>query len=104
MNPLWPCRCLGIAAPLPCRHCWARSRVEIGPMTTAIDIHFHAVPRRLADALRRREFNAAAVSLPPELFLNWTSPELGERLARTINDGFAEMARAYPDRFLPLAA
>ena len=123
-------------------------------MTIAIDIHFHAVPRRLADALRRREFDeavevvvasdverlvfhappsvvvepgirlkesqyderqilaamdqrkldAAAVSLPPELFLNWTSPELGERLARTINDGFAEMARAYPDRFLPLAA
>lgn len=123
-------------------------------MTTAIDIHFHAVPRRLADALRRREFDeavevvasadgerldfhappgvvvepgirlkasqyderqilqamdqrkldAAAISLPPELFLNWTSPELGERLARTINDGFAEMARAYPSRFLPLAA
>lgn len=123
-------------------------------MTIAIDIHFHAVPRRLADALRRRDFDeaveviaspdgerlefhappsivvepgirlkesqyderqilaamdqrkldAAAVSLPPELFLNWTSPELGERLARTINDGFAEMARAYPDRFLPLAA
>jgi aminocarboxymuconate-semialdehyde decarboxylase len=121
---------------------------------TCIDIHFHAVPRRLADALRRREFDeaveivgppederlafhapahvvvepgirlkqsqfdeqqilqamdqrrldAAAVSLPPELFLNWTSPELGERLARTINDGFAEMARAYPHRFLPLAA
>ena len=123
-------------------------------MTIAIDIHFHAVPRRLADALRRREFDeaveivsssgeerlefhappgvvvepnirlkssqyderlileamdqrkldAAAVSLPPELFLNWTSPELGERLARTVNDGFAELARAYPDRFLPLAA
>jgi aminocarboxymuconate-semialdehyde decarboxylase len=123
-------------------------------MTTTIDIHFHAVPRRLADALRRGEFDeavevvgpaederlgfhappgvvvepgirlkqsqyderqilqamdqhrldAAAVSLPPELFINWSSPELGERLARTINDGFAEMARAYPDRFLPLAA
>lgn len=123
-------------------------------MTIAIDIHFHAVPRRLADALRRRDFDeaveviafpngerlefhappgivvepgirlkesqyderqiltamdqrkldAAAVSLPPELFLNWTSPELGERLARTINDGFAEMAHTNPDRFLPLAA
>jgi len=120
----------------------------------SIDIHFHAVPRRLADALRRRDFDealeivgspedgrlafhappgvvvepnirlkpsqydeqlilqamdqrkldAAAVSLPPELFLNWASPELGERLARTINDGFAEMARAHPGRLLPLAA
>jgi aminocarboxymuconate-semialdehyde decarboxylase len=122
-------------------------------VTTAIDIHFHAVPRLLADALRRREFDdavevvaapdgerlvfhappsvvvepnvrlkssqydeplilqamdqrkldAVAVSLPPELFLNWTSPELGERLARTVNDGFAQMARTCPDRFLPLA-
>src|SRR5690348_3215353 len=108
---------------------------------TSIDIHFHAVPRRLADALRRRDFDdvveivassdgerlafhappgvvvepnirlrptqyderlileamaqrkldAVAISLPPELFLNWTSPELGERLARTANDGFADM-------------
>ena len=123
-------------------------------MTLAIDIHFHATPRLLVDALRRRKFDeaveivdspqgerlefhappdvvvepniflksshydersilqamdqrkldAAAVSLPPELFLNWTSPEFGERLARTITDGFAQMARAYRGRFLPLAA
>jgi aminocarboxymuconate-semialdehyde decarboxylase len=127
---------------------------EVGCVTVAIDIHFHATPRLLVDALRRREFDeaveivdspegerlafhappgvivepnvtlrprqyderlilqamderrldAAAVSLPPELFLNWTSPELGERLARTVNDGFAQMASAHPDRFLPLAA
>ncbi len=120
---------------------------------TAIDIHFHIVPRLFVDALRRQSFaeaveivsspgvdrlafhaprgvvvepsttlspsqyderlilqamdqrklDAAAVSLPPELFLNWTSAELGEQMARTINDGFAQMARAYPDRLLPLA-
>jgi aminocarboxymuconate-semialdehyde decarboxylase len=123
------------------------------PSTTAIDIHFHVVPRLFVDALHRlsfdqaveivsspnvdrlvfhapqgvvvepsttlapsqydemlilqamdqRKLKAAAVSLPPELFLYWTYPELGERMARTINDGFAQMARAYPDRFLPLA-
>ena len=121
---------------------------------TSIDIHFHVVPRRVVDALHRREFeeaveivgsadgdrlvfhappgvvvepstklsarqyddrlilqamdqrklDAAAVSFPPELFLYWTSPEFGERLARTANDGFAEMAQAHPDRLLPLAA
>jgi aminocarboxymuconate-semialdehyde decarboxylase len=54
--------------------------------------------------MAQRKLDAVAISLPPELFLNWTSPELGERLARTANDGFADMARAYPDRFLPLAA
>jgi len=120
----------------------------------SIDIHFHAVPRRLADALRRRDFDealeivgspedgrlafhappgvvvepnirlkpsqydeqlilqamdqrkldAAAVSLAPELFLNWASPELRVRLACTLNGGFADMARFHPVRFVPLAA
>lgn len=120
---------------------------------TAIDIHFHIVPRPFLDALRRgdlraavevetlddrdtlifhappdivvepdlairsrqydersllgamdaRRLDAAAVSPPPELFLYWASPELGERIARTMNDGMAQLARAHPDRFLPLA-
>jgi aminocarboxymuconate-semialdehyde decarboxylase len=57
----------------------------------------------ILQAMDQRKLDAVAVSLPPELFLNWTSPELGECLARTVNDGFAQMARGYPDRFLPLA-
>src|SRR5215467_1409939 len=103
---------------------------------TAIDIHFHAVPAPLVEALRRRAFSetveivkdsdvdrmvfhappevvvepsvtikpeqyepqliieameqrklaGAAVSLPPELFLYWASPDIGERLTRAAND------------------
>jgi aminocarboxymuconate-semialdehyde decarboxylase len=60
--------------------------------------------RQILLAMDQRRLDAAAISLPPELFLYWTSPDLAERLARTINDGLAQMARAYPDRFLPLAA
>jgi aminocarboxymuconate-semialdehyde decarboxylase len=52
----------------------------------------------------RRKLDAAAISPPPQLFAYWTPPELGERIARTVNDGLAEMARAQPDRFLPLAS
>jgi aminocarboxymuconate-semialdehyde decarboxylase len=120
---------------------------------TAIDIHFHAVPAPLVDAMRRRAFKevveivsgsdvdrmvfhappevvvepsvtikpeqyeprliieaveqrkltGVAISLPPELFLYWASPDIGERLARVANDGFAQMAQAHPHRFFPLA-
>jgi aminocarboxymuconate-semialdehyde decarboxylase len=60
-------------------------------------------PDLIRAALDRRGLDAAAISPPPELFLYWAPPELGEQLARAMNDGFAELARAYPDRFLPLA-
>jgi aminocarboxymuconate-semialdehyde decarboxylase len=54
-------------------------------------------------AMDERKLDAAAISAPPELFLYWVPPDMGERLARLMNDGYAEMARAYPGRFLPLA-
>jgi aminocarboxymuconate-semialdehyde decarboxylase len=57
----------------------------------------------LLAALDARRLDAAAVSPPPELLLYWASPELGERIARIMNDGMAQLARAHPDRFLPLA-
>jgi aminocarboxymuconate-semialdehyde decarboxylase len=57
----------------------------------------------ILDALHRRKLDAAAVSPAPEFFLYWAPPDLGDLIARTINDGMAELARAYPDRFLPLA-
>ena len=60
--------------------------------------------RLILQAMDERKLDAAAISLPPELFLYWAAPEFGERLARTVNDGFAELARAHPDRLLPLAA
>jgi aminocarboxymuconate-semialdehyde decarboxylase len=59
--------------------------------------------RLILDALDRRGLDAAAVSPAPEFFLYWAPPALGELIARTINDGMGELARAYPDRFLPLA-
>jgi aminocarboxymuconate-semialdehyde decarboxylase len=52
----------------------------------------------------RRKLDSAAISPPPQLFAYWASPEAGERIARAVNDGLAEMRRAYPARFLPLAS
>ena len=59
--------------------------------------------RMLMNAMSSRRLDAAAVSSPPELFLYWATPELGARIARTMNDGMAQLARAHPDRFMPLA-
>jgi aminocarboxymuconate-semialdehyde decarboxylase len=69
---------------------------------TAIRPHVFE-PRLILDALDRRGLDAAAVSPPPEFFLYWAPPALGGLIARTFNDGVAELQRAYPDRFLPLA-
>lgn len=69
---------------------------------TSIRPHLHDA-RLILEALDRRGLDAAAVSPAPEFFLYWAPPALGELIARTINDGMAELARAYPDRFLPLA-
>lgn len=69
---------------------------------TAIRPHLYE-PRLILDALDRRGLDAAAVSPPPEFFLYWAPPALGLTIARAYNDGVAELQRAYPDRFLPLA-
>jgi aminocarboxymuconate-semialdehyde decarboxylase len=69
---------------------------------TSIRPHLYDA-KLILDALDRRKLDAAAVSPAPEFFLYWSPPELGELIARTMNDGMAELARAYPDRFLPLA-
>jgi aminocarboxymuconate-semialdehyde decarboxylase len=59
--------------------------------------------RLILGAMDHRKLDAAAVSPPPELLLYWTRPDLGAVIAHVMNDGLAEMARARPDRFLPLA-
>jgi len=69
---------------------------------TAIRPHLYD-PDLILAALDRRKLDAAAVSPPPEFFLYWAPPALGMLIARSFNDGFAELQRAYPDRFLPLA-
>jgi len=97
-----------------------RPAVEAGTQRDRDDLVFHAPPdivlepeisvrphqydeRTLLAALDARRLDAAAVSPPPELLLYWASPEIGERIAHIMNDGMAQLARAHPDRFLPLA-
>jgi len=60
--------------------------------------------RLILAEIDQRKLEAAAISPPPQLFAYWAPPEIGERIARAVNDGLAEMRRAYPDRFLPLAS
>lgn len=60
--------------------------------------------RSILAEMDRRRIDAAAISPPPQLFAYWAAPEFGVRIARTVNDGLAEMQRACPDRFLPLAS
>ncbi len=60
-------------------------------------------PRLILASMDRRGLDAAAFSPPPELLMYWAPPELGVRVARMMNDGMAELARAHPGRCLPLA-
>ncbi len=60
-------------------------------------------PPLILAAMDRRKLDVAAISPPPELLLYWAPTQLGARIARSMNDGMAELARAHPDRFLPLA-
>ena len=74
--------------------------VEPGPL-----IRPQLIDTRLILAeMDRRKLDMAAISPPPQLFAYWAPPAAGERLARAVNDGLAEMRRASPDRFLPLAS
>jgi aminocarboxymuconate-semialdehyde decarboxylase len=97
-----------------------RAAVEAETLTDRDNLVFHAPPNiavepnvsvrshqydehHLLRAMNARRLDAAAVSPPPELFLYWAKPDLGRHIARTMNDGMAQLARAHPDRFLPLA-
>jgi aminocarboxymuconate-semialdehyde decarboxylase len=94
--------------------------VEIDSATGADRLVFHAPPgtavepdtflrppvhdpRLILAAMGRSKLDAAAISPPPELLMYWAPPALGVRIARAMNDGMAGLARAHPDRFLPLA-
>lgn len=94
--------------------------VEIDSATGADRLVFHAPPgiavepdtflrphvydaRLILAAMDRRKLDAAAISPPPELLMYWAPPALGARIAHAMNDGMAELARAHPDRLLPLA-
>jgi aminocarboxymuconate-semialdehyde decarboxylase len=58
----------------------------------------------ILEALNGRKLDAAAMGPPPEMFFYWAAPEVGERIARAMNDGMAALARAHPDRFIGLAS
>lgn len=63
-------------------------------------VHDAALIRQAIGMMR---LDMAAASSPPELFMYWAPPETGERIARLVNDGYAEWARAFPDQLSPLA-
>jgi hypothetical protein len=41
--------------------------------------------------------DAAAIGPPPTLFFYWAAPDLGERIARVLNDGISAPVWAHPD-------
>jgi aminocarboxymuconate-semialdehyde decarboxylase len=59
--------------------------------------------RLILEGLNGRRLDAAAIGPPPEMFLYWADPATGERIARTMNDGMAALARAHPNRLFGLA-
>jgi aminocarboxymuconate-semialdehyde decarboxylase len=59
--------------------------------------------RLILKGLNERKLDAAAIGPPPEMFLYWADAATGERIARTMNDGMAALARAHPGRFFGLA-
>lgn len=78
------------------------------PPGVAIEPGMHIRPNiydtdLILDAMDRMRLKAVAMSSPPEYFMYWAPPDAGERIARLVNEGYAEWARAWPERFLPLA-
>jgi aminocarboxymuconate-semialdehyde decarboxylase len=61
-------------------------------------------PALILAEMDRRRLDIAAISPAPQLFAYWAPAEVGELIARAVNDGLAEMRRAHPDRLLPLAS
>lgn len=75
----------------------AVGQVAIGPITP----HYHDLDLRLK-AMDARGVTVHALSLMPPM-VYWADGDLGERLARRVNDAMAEAGRAHQDRFVFLA-
>jgi aminocarboxymuconate-semialdehyde decarboxylase len=56
---------------------------------------------RLA-TMDRQGIHWQAVSIAPPHYHYWAEPELGAKIARTQNDGIAELVASHPDRFVGL--
>lgn len=72
-------------------------QATIGPITA----HYHDLGLRLKSMDRQRVTVHALSLMPPMVY--WGDGDLGERLARVVNDAMAEASRAHPDRFVFLA-
>ena len=59
------------------------------------------VERRLAD-MDAMGIDIQLISPSPFQFCYWAEPDLGREVARTVNDGIAEMVATTPDRFVAL--
>src|SRR5438093_8259171 len=75
----------------------AVGQVAIGPITP----HYHDLGLRLK-AMDARGVTVHALSLMPPM-VYWADGDLGNRLARVVNNAMAEASRAHPDRFVALA-
>jgi aminocarboxymuconate-semialdehyde decarboxylase len=62
-----------------------------------------SVERRLAD-MDAMGIDMQLISPSPFQFCYWAEPELGRDVARTVNDGIAEMVATTPDRFVALGS
>ncbi len=58
--------------------------------------------RLILEGLDRRRLAAAAIGPSPGQFFYWADPELGEQIARLMNDGIAALAKAHGDRLVGL--
>ena len=61
-------------------------------------------PRLMLRGLDRRGLDAAAVGPSPGQFYYWADAETAERIAQVISDGIAALARAHPDRMIPMGS
>lgn len=66
----------------------------IGPAYSDIDLRKRAMDRQGV------RVHALSLSVP---MVHWADADLGERLARAVNDAMVEAHRAYPERFVGLA-
>jgi len=57
---------------------------------------------RLAD-MDGMGIDIQAISVAPPQYFYWSDPELGQTLARMVNDNLAEIVSGHPDRFVGLA-
>lgn len=59
-------------------------------------------PSRRLEDMDRMGVDVQAISVAPPQYYYWTEPDLGQRLARRLNERIAEICREHPTRFTGL--